>query len=68
MRRTSSPICTECLELPDERCQGYALHGLGHLDHPGVRETVQCFIDTHRAELAPSEVAWLEQCRDGTVM
>ena len=56
------------LELPDPRTQGYALHGLGHLHHPGVRETVQTFIDAHKGELTEQGLAWVEQCRDGTVM
>jgi hypothetical protein len=37
-------LCT-ILALPDQRAQGYALHGLGHLLHPGVREVVQRFLD-----------------------
>jgi hypothetical protein len=37
------------LGLSDD--QGYALHGLGHLHHPGVRETVQKFISIHKSEL-----------------
>jgi hypothetical protein len=56
------------LEVPDERCQEYALHGLGHLHHPQVASIVQRFIEVHRSELEPGELAWLEQCRDGTVM
>jgi hypothetical protein len=42
------------------------LHGLGHLHHPEVQRTVQHYIDsnTNKSEFA---VAWLEQCRDGTV-
>jgi hypothetical protein len=39
------------LGLPDPRTQGYALHGLGHLHHPAVRETVQEFVGNHKAEL-----------------
>lgn len=56
------------LDLTDARTQGYALHGLGHLHHPGVRETVQKFINTHKAELTEQGLQWLERCRDGTVM
>jgi hypothetical protein len=56
------------LDLPDARTQGYALHGLGHLRHPAVRETVQQFINTHRADLTEEGLRWAEQCRDGTVM
>lgn len=56
------------LGLPDARTQGYALHGLGHLHHPAVRETVQVYIDNHKTELTEQSLRWLEQCRDGTVM
>jgi hypothetical protein len=56
------------LALPDERTQGYALHGLGHLHHPSVPETVQRFIDNHKAKLTEEGLRWIEACRDGTVM
>jgi hypothetical protein len=53
------------LNLQHTEAQRCALHGLGHLYHPGVRETVQHYIDTNKSELS---LAWLEECRDGTVM
>jgi hypothetical protein len=56
------------LALPDWRTQACALHGLGHLHHPGVRDRVQRFLDENRAELSPEGIAWVERCRDGTVM
>jgi hypothetical protein len=56
------------LRLPDLESQGCALHGLGHLPHNGVRSLVQAYIDNHQSDLRPDEIAWLEQCRDGTVM
>lgn len=56
------------LALPDKRTQGYALHGLGHLHHPGVRKAVQQYLDQHRNELPPEGIRWVEMCRDGTVM
>jgi hypothetical protein len=52
------------LELPGTETQRCALHGLGHLHHPEVRETVQHYIDANNSEFS---LAWLEQCRDGTV-
>lgn len=58
----------QILGLPDARAQGYALHGLGHLHHLAVRETVQKFIDTRQGALTEQGLRWLEQCRDGTVM
>lgn len=59
---------SKILELPDKRTQGFALHGLGHLHHPGVRVVVQSFLDRHRGELPAEAVSWIEECRDGTVM
>jgi len=56
------------LELPDRRTQQFALHGLGHLHHPGVRGLVQRHIDDHRDELTQDGLKWVEQCRDGQVM
>jgi hypothetical protein len=58
----------EILKLDDDRAKSYALHGLGHLHHPGVRSVVQGFINKRAAELQPNELSWLESCRDGTVM
>lgn len=52
----------------DQRCEQYALHGLGHLDHPGVRNLVQKFIDQHRSQWDEETLSWVEACRDGTVM
>jgi hypothetical protein len=56
------------LGRPDARTQHYALHGLGHLHHPDVRETVQVFIDSHKNELTEQSLRWVTECRDGTVM
>jgi hypothetical protein len=56
------------LALSDPRAQEYALHGLGHLHHPEVRNLVQGFLDKHRDEFPPEGIRWVEQCRDGTVM
>lgn len=56
------------LALPDPRTQGFTLHGLGHLHHPGVRDLVQHFLDEHREDFTAEGIEWIEQCRDGTVM
>lgn len=61
-------ILVDILELEDDRTKSCALHGLGHLHHPGVRNTVQGFIDSHRDQIDERGLLWLEQCRDGTVM
>jgi hypothetical protein len=52
------------LKLPHAYTQRCALHGLGHLHHPDVRETVQHYVDANKSEF---RLAWFEQCRDGTV-
>ena len=52
------------LNLPHLESQRCALHGLGHLGHPEVHDTVQRYIDAKKSNLP---VAWLEECRDGTV-
>ncbi len=53
------------LALPHAEAQRCALHGLGHLNHPGVRDTVQRYIDAQASGL---DLAWLEKCRDGSVL
>ena len=62
MYRTLSKI----LALDNRGCQWCALHGLGHLHHPLVRETVQSFLNVHRNELTNEDVRWVEECRDGS--
>jgi hypothetical protein len=59
---------SKILVLPDDRTQGYALHGLGHLHHPDVPRLVQNFLDKNRSEMSDDGIRWVEQCRDGTVM
>lgn len=56
------------LALSDLRTQADALHGLGHLHHPGVRKVLHQYLDQHRHDLGPEGIKWLEKCRDGTVM
>jgi hypothetical protein len=58
----------EILALPDARTKSYALHGLGHLHHPGVQALVQRHIDQYRDSLTPEDLKWAEQCRDGSVI
>ena len=56
------------LKVDDERAKSSALHGLGHLQHPGVRAVVQAYIDAQPPGLAPDTLKWLEGCRDGKIM
>ncbi len=57
----------EILQVPDPPTQGYALHGLGHLQHPGVRDLVQRYLDENKNRFTEEHVQWIEQCRDGVV-
>jgi hypothetical protein len=55
------------LGLDHPACQWSALHGLGHLNHPRSRETVQNYLDVHRHELNDQDLRWVESCRDGRI-
>jgi len=50
---------------PDGRVQYSALHGLGHLQHPGRAAAIDLYLQFH-PELATDP--WIRQCRDGSVM
>lgn len=58
----------EIFKLDDDTTKSCALHGLGHLHHPGVRAVVQEYIDAQSPGLAPDAIKWLEGCRDGRIM
>lgn len=61
-------MCTmfaKVLELDDTGIHPCALHGLGHLGHPHVRQIVQNYIDRHIDTASPDCIAWMKQCRDG---
>lgn len=45
------------LKLPQEHCQGAALHGLGHLHHPETDMAIQCFL-TERPNIDPELKAY----------
>ncbi len=55
------------LALNHPACQWSALHGLGHLHHPLVRETVQRYLDAHVGELIDEDLKWVEACREGAI-
>ena len=56
---------TAILAIPNRSSRQSALHGLGHLYHPKVHDTVQRFIDSNPTGF---ELKWLEQCRDCSVL
>ena len=56
------------LQIEDGFCQHCALHGLGHLYHPSVKETVQSYLDGHRPFLTDEEVQYAEASRDNNVL
>ena len=66
MAETMYQTLSKILALDHRGCQWCALHGLGHLHHPLVRETVQSYLNVHRNELTDEDVKWVEQCRDGS--
>jgi hypothetical protein len=55
------------LSLNHKACQWSALHGLGHLHHPLVRETVQSYLNAHRKELTDEDAQWVEDCGNGSI-
>jgi hypothetical protein len=38
---------SDILELDSPFCQGAALHGLGHLHHPGTKELIGSYLERH---------------------
>jgi hypothetical protein len=55
------------LALNHPACQWSALHGLGHLYHPLVRETVQSYLSVHRNDLGDQDTQWVENCGSGSI-
>lgn len=55
------------LAIDHPACHWSALHGLGHLPHPKVRETVQRYLELHRAELSEEDAGWVERCGEGKI-
>jgi hypothetical protein len=68
IRQAMFETLVRILAIDDPRCQQAALHGLGHLGHAEGHRVVQEWLDSHRDELEPEGVGWVEQCRDGHVM
>jgi hypothetical protein len=66
MAETIYQTLLRILALDHRGCQWCALHGLGHLRHPLVRDTVQGYLNAHRDELSDEDVQWVEECRDGS--
>jgi hypothetical protein len=46
----------EILKLDNDTTKSCALHGLGHLHHPGVPAVVQEYIDGHSSGLDPDAI------------
>jgi hypothetical protein len=57
----------EILAVDDPRVQGYALHGLGHLQDPRVHGVVEAYLERNQDRFTEEHVRWIEQCRDGVV-
>lgn len=58
-------VLSDLVHHEDKHVQVAALHGLGHLEHPGRIAVVDDFI-RRNPDLADD--SWVLQCRDGTVM
>ena len=56
---------SELIAHPDDRVQASAIHGLGHLRHPGRRAVIDWYLKSHPQRATDP---WIQQCRDGTVM
>lgn len=61
-------LLTEFVSYDSEVCQASALHGLGHLRHPGVRDVVQKYIEEHGHECDAQGLKWLEDCKKCDIM
>ena len=57
----------EVLAIPNEVCQGAALHGLGHLNHPEKERLIRHYLADH-PELDPEVVAYAEASIAGQVL
>lgn len=69
LRDEALKILEELAFHPDHRVRYAALHGLGHLSHPGRAEVIDRYIKwDYAAAQEPGFHQWLLECRDGTVM
>ncbi len=65
----SRRVLMEILVLPDKECQFAALHGLNHLPpDAGTPAIIDRYLDENRAQLTPSEIEWVEACREGRAL
>jgi hypothetical protein len=55
------------LALDHPACQWSALHGLGHLPHPGVKGAVDRYLAHHRGDLSAEDAEWVERCGRGKI-
>ena len=73
MHKNTVPVCrrvlAQVLALPDKECQFAALHGLNHLPPDAEASAmVERYLDERRAQLTPSEIEWVEACREGRAL
>ena len=62
----SRQVLQQILQLPHKGCQFAALHGLNHLRPDAeASTTIAQYLEVHRTELEPKDIAWIEKCRDG---
>jgi hypothetical protein len=60
-------ILTRLLEMESFTCKGAALHGLGHLDHPGKVPVLERFIE-NPPETDANWREYAEACITGDIM
>lgn len=68
MAETMYKTLSRILALDHRGCQLCALHGLGHLHHPLVGDTVQSYLNAHGIECESEDMKWVESCRDGSIL
>jgi hypothetical protein len=56
------------LSLNHPACHWSALHGLGHLPHPGVNAAVERYFERHRNALDAEDAEWVERCGRGKIV
>ena len=58
---------SEIINIESFHCQGSALHGLGHLEHPERAEIIDGFLASH-PEIAPELLRYAQSAREGNIL
>jgi hypothetical protein len=60
-------VMVEGLSLPYWEAQESALHGLGHIDHPGKRQVIETYLSSH-ADIEEDRVSYARNAIEGKVL